>query len=175
MATKFTVKCSWADMEDEECSIASNATPSTPLTPSVCSPVKFSYACIASKGVKCSEVESVVETMHASSEVESESVDDNASDFSDFTLVRKKRSNKQDITKQDMTKRCESAVLQWAKNKSQEKRSCTDEEISCTRCGIPFLFSTKTKQKYAEKGWKTPKICKVCCQLRYEDRKNQCC
>jgi hypothetical protein len=123
---------------------------------------------------KCEESASVV------------SVDcgDNESDFSDFTVVRKKRTNKTE--KNDITKKCESAVLQWAKNKDIKPQQypgnnvkkpiatkcCGDEEIICNRCGLPFVYSAKTKEKYAEKGWKAPKICKPCSQMRFEDRRS---
>lgn len=173
MATKIeTVKCSWADMEDqdeEERSIASSFSSSV-SSPSV---QKLSYALIASKGVAVDNDNACDNTCGISDTASSSaSVDDTVSDFSDFTVVSYKK-------KQTM-KKCESAILHWAKTKGQSQAQDRSrvtkpiskcDEIICNRCALPFVFNAKTKQKYAEKGWKTPKICKVCSQMRFEDRK----
>jgi hypothetical protein len=145
MATKIT-KCSWADMEDENFEV--------PIVK------KLSYASIASKGVVIANDTKIV--------CEKTIDDDN-----DFIVVSRKQA----------MKKCENAVLQWAKTKGQGQGSrdskcvtkcVTDEEIICNRCGLPFVFNLNMKQKYAEKNWKTPKICKVCSQMRFEDRKSEC-
>jgi hypothetical protein len=109
---------------------------------------KPSYASITSKNVPSSES------------------DECAADFTDFTVVKKK-----------IMKKCETAVLEWAKRQTEKPISmCRDEELRdeeliCNRCALPFVFSMKTKEKYAERGWKIPKICKICSQTRFEERK----
>jgi len=71
-------------------------------------------------------------------------------------------------TKKHIQKKCEFAVLQWAKNKKVS--TCNiDEEIICNRCSSPFIFNVLSKKKYEEKGWKSPKICKSCSQMRYKE------
>ncbi len=155
MTTTFVNNMSWADMEDEE--DARSVSPAT----------KLSYASIASKGVLATTNNIYVSTWGSDSEFGSESVDDSASDFSDFTVVSHKKHNKQMLTK------CENAVVQWAKNKGQisKPNKCNgDDEIICNRCSSPFIFNAKTKEKYAEKKWTAPKICKMCSQMRYEER-----
>jgi len=136
---------SWADIQEHEDEVASSRSMS-PLP-------KLSYALIASKGT-----------------VPSECIDkvDESDDDSDFIVVTRKRCEKK-----DMVKKCEGAVLQWAKTKGQvSKTKCNeDDEIICNRCSSPFVFNAKTKEKYTEKGWKAPKICKMCSQVRFEERK----
>jgi hypothetical protein len=161
MATKCASK-SWADMqEDYEDEVASSRSLSPVAKPS--------YALIVSKGVDpCLDFECLEG---------SDSIDDSASDFSDFTVVSHKKKN--------MAK-CESAILQWAKSKGRKEAGSRwplvdaylegqinkcDDEIICNRCSSPFLFNAKSKEKYAEKGWKAPKICKTCSQMRFEERK----
>jgi len=149
MATNF-IKCSWADMQEEyesELESQNSASPSTsPTFSSTTFSPKLSYLAIVSKGV-----------VMANNPLENNQVDENPCDPNDgFTLVCKKKQ----------IKKCENAVLQWAKNKST-----TDEEIICVRCALPFLFNKHMKQRYNERGWKVPKVCKVCSQIRYEDRK----
>ncbi len=115
---------------------------------SSCPSLKLSYASVASKGlVKC------------------ESVRDSVRD-SDFIVVSHKK---------DMEKKCESAVLQWAKNRSQSSKPSSkcidnDDEIICSHCSTPFIFGVKMKERYTTNGWKAPKICKMCSQLRYEKK-----
>lgn len=85
------------------------------------------------------------------------------------------------IANDSCKKKCENAVIQWAKTNNNSKSTssvnklrCGDEEIICNRCAIPFVYTRETKQKNAERGWKTPKICKVCSHIRYQDRKKGC-
>jgi hypothetical protein len=125
---------------------------------------KLSYVSIASKGVVIANNTTKADS---GSKCETISTDD------DFTVVSKK--------KKQTVKKCETAVLQWAKTKGQAQvvskpvtKCDSDEEIVCNRCGLPFVFNKGMKQRYAEKGWKTPKICKVCSQMRFEDRASNC-
>ncbi len=115
------------------------------------------YVSMASRNIKKDQVEF---------ERPDQSGSDDSSDFSDFTTIVSKK-------KRDMTKKCENAVLQWAKNKGQTSKQFTKccEDIICNRCSSPYIFTEKMKEKYAQNKWNTPKICKTCSQTRYAERK----
>jgi hypothetical protein len=149
-------------MDAVEVSSTSSTSPAPPF------PVKLSYASIASKGVVLASDAKRVTFCETASYSEPEP-DESGSDFSDFTVVTSRK-------KKDMTKKCENAVLQWAaRSKGQAAQpvsKCSgDEELICNRCALPFIFNAKTKEKYVERGWKVPKICKVCSQTRFEERR----
>lgn len=129
-------------MEDEEVSSSK-----------ICPVKKFSYATIVTKGIFSDSVSDSV--------TDSVSISDSDSDFTVVSHARKR----------DMTKKCENAVFQWANNKGlvpKSEKSC--DEIICNRCSSPFVFPSKMKERYVEKGWVAPKICKMCSQIRFEER-----
>jgi hypothetical protein len=140
----------WSNMEDDEVNFQTKTktetkteTKSETKTETETKSV-FSYANIASKNVKL-EVEVQVEVVFVC-----------------------------DSDKTEIAKKCENAVYEWAKCKNENivsKKVCDDEEIICKKCGIPFVFTKKTKDNYLYKGWNMPKICKICSQARYEERK----
>jgi hypothetical protein len=148
---------------EEEDSMSTSSTSSIPVE-------KLSYASATLKGVAVVDNVSASDSAFVSASVSasvSESIDDNVSDFSDFTLVSRKK--------------CENALAKWAKNKqhisvktvSKPVVQCSlgDKHIICNQCDMSFIFTAKSKKKYDESNWKSPKICKVCSQMRYEDRK----
>lgn len=112
----------------------------------------------------------VLEGVFAKFKVEgavSDSVPDSVPDSSsDFTLVQSRTKKKSSMAK------CESALAEWARNKgSKPVVKCSgDEQIVCKRCSAPFVFGEKAKERYAERGWKMPKICKACSQARFEEK-----
>jgi len=81
---------------------------------------------------------------------------------SEFTVVSYKRREKD---RKQIEIAVTNAVNQWAMTFPQ-----STEKLICSKCSNSFFFSVRMKEKYAEKGWKTPKICKSCSQLRYEKR-----
>ena len=157
MATTSDKCVSWADMADEDDELLSLSSNDSNIKQDIKQDikVKHSYASIASKGVVIAN------------DAKARFCNISEPDFSDFIVV----SNK----KKDMTKKCENAVLQWAKNKGSTKTNACetngDQEIICNRCALPFVLNAVTKEKYTERGWKMPKICKFCSQSRYEERK----
>jgi hypothetical protein len=110
--------------------------------------VPFSYASIVSRSID--------------NDAEKKECVDN---FDDFVVVVSK--------KKIMTKKCEDAVLEWVKNKGfdVEPKVCDDDEFICNRCALPFVVNQTMKIKYEQRGWKIPKICKVCSQNRFEERR----
>jgi len=163
---KCATSPNWADMEEEEDEKRSLSS-SSPLVVA-----KLSYVSVVSKGISYSTGSYSTGSYSGSysagsyppiSDLSLEDSDPDPDCSCDFIAIKKKR----DI--------CEKAVLQWAKNKNgvigEVVEIRYDEEIFCIRCAIPFIFTAKSKEKYDEKGWKMPKICKVCSQSRFKERK----
>lgn len=79
--------------------------------------------------------------------------------------------------KKEMTQKCENAVLEWVEQRKRKTKKINtesvpkDQKIICNRCSVSFIFTQESKEKYEKKGWKAPKICTVCSQERYEERK----
>lgn len=158
----------WADISDT----SDTSDVSFPLlVPSALTPVikvkvnKPSYAFVAKTGVPDDDTCAAMRGSVCDS-VQQDSAETGSSDFSDFTVVKSKSAKKESIAK------CESALTEWVKNKgSRSVTKCSsDEQLVCKRCSAPFVFSEQAKEKYAERGWKVPKICKPCSQARFEDK-----
>lgn len=156
------VKCLWGDFEDED-KVKDKVSQITQIDVKlqIQATVKISYASIVSKGVGTT-CEYNSENDNSENEDSENEKDDSKYDskYDDFTLVSKK-------TKQ---KKFENVVMQWAEKHKTEFK-CT-EQLTCAQCNLCFFFGGKTKKNYIEKGWKTPRICKVCSQKRYNERKN---
>ncbi len=157
MATATATKC-WADMEDEMEEVA--------MMPSlVKNEVKKGFASYAA-AVTCklltdANLVSCPTTAVSCPTACSTAVKDDDNDG--FMIVKKKEK--------EMKKKCETAVFEWAMNKGKVPSSTdTSNDIICCRCALPFVFNENMKMRYVQKGWKVPKICKICSQARFEEQ-----
>jgi len=83
----------------------------------------------------------------------------------------------------DLAKKCQDAVTNWINSKKAEdddawiivskktKQTSSNTVIMCVTCGLPFEYTQQMKKKYEERNWLAPKVCKICSQARYEEKK----